>query len=82
MKTISVREMKAHWATVERQVRDGETFEVRNRGRPAALIVPARPRQVLEWDDHLADALPVNGKTGEETVNADRKLRDPKETAS
>lgn len=75
MKTISVREMKAHWATVERQVRDGDTFEVLNRGRPAALIVPARPRRVLQWDDHLASASPVNGKTGEDTVTTDREGR-------
>jgi antitoxin (DNA-binding transcriptional repressor) of toxin-antitoxin stability system len=39
VKTITVREMKAQWAAVEAQVRDGETFEILNRGRPAALIV-------------------------------------------
>ena len=75
MKTITVREMKAHWATVERQVRDGDTFEVLNRGRPSVRIVPARPRRVLEWDDHLASALSSKGKTGEETVKADREGR-------
>lgn len=75
MKIISVREMKAHWAVLEQQVREGETFEVRNRGRPAAMIVPAQPRVVLQWDDHLAHALPVRGKTGEQAVNADREGR-------
>lgn len=75
MKTISVREMKAHWAEVERQVRDGDTFEVLNRGRPSVRIVPARARQVLKWDDHLATALPTKGKTGEEAVRADREAR-------
>jgi len=75
MKTISVREMKAHWATVERQVQDGDTFEVLNRGRPSVYIVPARPRRILKWDDHLASALTVKGKTGEATVKADREGR-------
>lgn len=75
MKTISVREMKAHWAAVERQVRDGDTFEVLNRGRPSVRIVPASPRKVLEWDDHLATALSAKGKTGTETVRADRDGR-------
>ena len=75
MKTISVREMKAHWAEVERQVRDGDTFEVLNRGRPSVRIVPARARQVLKWDDHLATAISAKGKSAEETVNADREER-------
>ncbi|MBN1673611.1 MAG: type II toxin-antitoxin system prevent-host-death family antitoxin [Kiritimatiellae bacterium] len=75
MKTISVREMKAHWAEVERQVRDGETFEVLNRGKPTVRIVPARPRRVPIWDRHMATALKVSGKTGEETVKADREGR-------
>lgn len=75
MKTISVREMKAHWAQVEQQVRNGDTFEVLNRGRPSVRIVAARPRQVLAWDDHLATAIRSPGKSGEETVKHDREGR-------
>ena len=75
MKTISVRELKAHWAEVERQIRNGEIFEVLNRGKPAALIVPPRPRRVVEWEDHLATAVPSQGKSAEETVRADREER-------
>lgn len=75
MKTITVREMKAHWAEVEAQVREGETFEVLNRGKPAARIVPATPRKVLKWDDHLATAIPSKGRSAEETVRADRDHR-------
>ena len=75
MKTISVREMKAHWAEVERQVRNGETFEVLNRGRPAAMIVPPRPRRVLRWDDHLATAVRSKGSSSQETVKKDREGR-------
>ena len=75
MKTISVRDLKAHWAEVERQVRRGETFEVLNRGKPAAMIVPPRPRPVLKWDDHLATAVPSQGRTAEEVVRADREGR-------
>jgi prevent-host-death family protein len=75
MKTITVREMKAHWAEVEAQVRQGETFEVVNRGKPTVRIVPAEPRRVLFWDDHLATAVPGSGRSAEQTVAADREGR-------
>ncbi len=75
MKVVSVREMKANWAEIERQVAKGETFEVLNRGKPSVRIIPAIPRKVLKWDDHLATALPSAGKTGSETVNLDREGR-------
>jgi prevent-host-death family protein len=75
MKTITVREMKAHWSEVENQVRNGETFEVINRGRPTVHIVPAAPRRILVWDDHLATAIPTAGHSAEDTVAADREGR-------
>ena len=75
MKTITVREMKAHWSEVETQVRNGETFEVINRGRPTVRIVPATPRRILVWDDHLATAIPASDRSAEETVAADREGR-------
>lgn len=75
MRTISVREMKAHWAEVEAQVLRGETFEVVNRGRPSARIVAASPQCVLVWDDHLATAIPSSGRSVEEAVAADREGR-------
>ncbi len=75
MKTISVREMKAHWAEVEKQVGHGETFEVLNRGKPTVMIIPAKPRQVLKWDDHLATAIKSTGRSAKETVAADREGR-------
>ena len=72
MKTVSVREMKAKWAEIERQVSRGETFEVLNRGRPTVRIVPAVPRRVVEWDDHLSTAIDCTGRSGSETIRADR----------
>jgi prevent-host-death family protein len=75
MKTITVREMKAHWAEVEAQVRDGESFEVINRGRPTVHITPAKPRKILKWEDHLATAITGTGPSSEETVRADRDGR-------
>lgn len=75
MKTITVREMKAHWSEVETQVRNGETFEVINRGRPTVRIVSATPRRILVWDDHLATAIPASGRSAEETVATDREGR-------
>lgn len=75
MKTITVREMKASWADVEAQVRNGETFEVINRGRPTARIIPTTPRRIFVWDDHLATAIPSKGHSAEETIAADREAR-------
>jgi antitoxin (DNA-binding transcriptional repressor) of toxin-antitoxin stability system len=75
MKTITVREMKAHWAEVESQVQAGEVFDVLNRGRPTVRIVPAQHRRVLKWDDHLATAVKGAGRSAEETVRADREGR-------
>lgn len=75
MKTISIRDLKAHWAQVEQQVRGGEVFEVLNRGRPAAMIVPPRPRPVIKWDDHLATAVATTGRTSEDVVRGDREGR-------
>lgn len=75
MKVVSVREMKANWAEIERQVAQGETFEVINRGKPSVRIIPAVPRAVLKWDDHLATALVSTGKSGSEIVQLDREGR-------
>lgn len=62
MKTVSVRELKAHWAAIEKQVKAGETFEVLNRGKVAAHIVPAPPRPVLEWPDFKGTAVKAPGR--------------------
>ncbi|MFT4176280.1 MAG: hypothetical protein QM627_06455 [Luteolibacter sp.] len=75
MKTITVREMKAHWSEIEEQVRNGATFEVINRGRPTVRIVAAAPREIFAWDDHLATAIPASGKLSEEIVHMDREGR-------
>ena len=53
----------------------GEILEVLNRGRPTVRIIPARPRRVLKWDDHLATAVKGGGKSAEQTVSADRDGR-------
>lgn len=72
MISVSVREMKAHWSTIERKISEGETVTVLNRGRPTAKIVPADPRKVLEWPDHLSSAVSNVGKSGADTVIDDR----------
>ena len=75
MKTVSVREMKARWGAIEEAVRNGESFEVLNHGHPAARIIPAAPRKVARWDDHLKTAAKMRGRTGEQAVQADRDGR-------
>lgn len=72
MKSITVREMKAHWAAVESQVRDGVTFEVLNRGKSTVRIVPAKPAPVLAWEDHLLTAAAGVGSLTEDLVAEDR----------
>jgi len=72
MKTMSVREMKAHWSEVERAVANGEVIEVLNHGKPTVRIVPASSSRKIIWDDHLATAVASSGRTAEETVDADR----------
>ena len=67
--------MKAHWAEVESQVRDGETFEVLNRGKPTVRILPANPRKILKWDDHLATAVEGGGRSAEALLREDRDHR-------
>jgi len=75
MKTVSVREMKAQWAEIEKQVKRGETFEVLYHGKPSVRIIPDEPRSVLKWDDHLATALRAEGIKGAEAVRLDREGR-------
>lgn len=75
MKIITVRDMKAQWSEVEAQVRNGETFEVINRGRPTVRIVPAAPRRILVWEDHLSTAILSSGRSAQDTVAVDREGR-------
>ncbi len=75
MISISVREMKAHWSDIEKKLEHGETFQVLNRGKPTAKILPAGPRKILNWPDHLGTAVPNRGKGAAETVIEDRGNR-------
>jgi prevent-host-death family protein len=72
MKTITVREMKAHWSEVEKQVANGEIIEVLNHGKPRVRLVPAGGHRQVVWDDHLATAIPNKGVSVTETVARDR----------
>lgn len=75
MKTITVKDLKAHWAQVEAQVKAGETFEVLNRGKVAARVVPAKPREVLQWPDHSATAYRNRGRKASDIVREHREGR-------
>lgn len=75
METITVRDLKAHWADIERRTREGESFLVLNRGRPSARVLPAGPREVLRWDDHLKTAVESAGRPAEQIVREDREGR-------
>lgn len=75
METITVRDLKAHWADIERRTREGESFLVLNRGRPSARVLPAGPREVLRWDDHLKTAVESAGRPAEQIIREDRDGR-------
>jgi prevent-host-death family protein len=48
MKRIGIRELRQHASVWLRKVEAGESFEVTNRGRPIALLVPRQPSRVIE----------------------------------
>ena len=48
MKKISVRELRQNASAWLRQVQQGESFEVTNRGRPVALLVPTPKGDLIE----------------------------------
>jgi antitoxin (DNA-binding transcriptional repressor) of toxin-antitoxin stability system len=73
MKRITVKELKANWSAIEAQVKAGETFEVLNRGRVAAHVVPPTPRHVLRWPDHVATAHENSGRKGSDIVMEHRE---------
>jgi antitoxin (DNA-binding transcriptional repressor) of toxin-antitoxin stability system len=73
MKTITVKDLKANWSQIEAQVKAGETFEVLNRGKVAAHVVPATPREVLKWPDHLSTASNSSGRKGSDIVRDHRE---------
>lgn len=73
MKTVSVREMKAKWSEIEKQVANGETFQVLNRGKPTVKIVPSGPRKIEKWPDFMATAIPNRGKSASEVTRESRE---------
>jgi len=70
MKSISVREMKAHRSRVKALVANEEV-----RGKPTVQLVPAGGRKRVVWDDHLATAIKNVGVSAEETARRDREGR-------
>jgi len=73
--TISIRDLKAHWATIEAEVLKGKTIEVTNRGKPSVRLVPPLPKKVAVWDNHLDTAIECKGKSASDTVIESRDSR-------
>ena len=48
MKKISVRELRQNASAWLRQVQQGESFEITDRGRPVALLVPPPQDDLIE----------------------------------
>jgi prevent-host-death family protein len=64
MKQISVRQLRQHASVWLREVQAGESFEVTDRGRPVAMLVP---RKLGVLDQMIADgrAKPATGNLEE-----------------
>jgi antitoxin (DNA-binding transcriptional repressor) of toxin-antitoxin stability system len=58
------------------QVKAGESFEVLNRGKVAAHIVPPTPRQVLRWPDYLATAHKNTGRKGSDIIREPTEMHE------
>lgn len=61
MKTIGIRQLRQNASAVVRQVANGETFEVTDRGRPVARLVPPGEESVLEQLRASGDVSVVTG---------------------
>jgi len=48
MEAIGIRELRQHASKWLRRVQQGESFEVRDRNQPVALLVPMPPGGVIE----------------------------------
>jgi prevent-host-death family protein len=48
MKAIGIRELRQHASRYLREVERGEILEIRDRGRPVALLVPTPTERPLE----------------------------------
>jgi prevent-host-death family protein len=65
MKTIGVRELRQRASEVLRQVEHGVTFEVTDRGRPVALLVPVPDVDALERLRTTGDVIGAAGHLDE-----------------
>lgn len=51
METVGLRELRQEASNLVRRVEAGEVIEVTVSGRLAARLIPARPRQWLDWSE-------------------------------
>lgn len=61
MQSIGVRELRQHASRWLERVRQGESFQVTDRGRPVAMLIPLASMSVL---DRMAAAGEVTPATG------------------
>ena len=78
MKTITHREMRNNSADVLRRVAAGETLQVTNNGRPAALIVPIGKEAI---ERAIADGAARPARAGLDTLRAIRRTKGAKTSA-
>jgi prevent-host-death family protein len=73
MKQISITELRQHAGALARRAHQGESFEITERGRPIALLIPRRGNEI-EWltaagllsvpEGNLLDWEPLPAKEG------------------
>lgn len=83
MRSIGVRELKEHLSEVLREVQDGETVEVTNRGQVIARVIPVRRpkpdlqkvRAALADIDRLAAEISAHWPAGVSALDAVHDVR-------
>jgi antitoxin (DNA-binding transcriptional repressor) of toxin-antitoxin stability system len=73
MLSVSVRELKGNWSTIEAEVINRKSIKVTNRGRPTVRLEPPISWKVLVWDDHLRTAVACKGNSGAQIVVESRE---------
>ncbi len=77
MKTVSVRDLRYDFKSVERALREGEEIQITKRRQPIARLVPERPIPTTPLPDFMGQLRAIYGDecspvTGAEIVRMDR----------